>query len=106
MIKNKFILILFCLGFLSSTYAQVEEGLIQTQMPKEKVFIHTNNTLLLTGEKLLYKFYSLESETNKLSDFSKVGWVQLINNKKEVVFQHKVKLKKGQGFADFFIPAN
>ncbi|WP_143083663.1 MULTISPECIES: hypothetical protein [Salegentibacter] len=75
-------------------------------MPKEKVFIHTNNTLLLTGEKLLYKFYSLESETNKLSDFSKVGWVQLINNKKEVVFQHKVKLKKGQGFADFFIPAN
>ncbi|TDN78556.1 hypothetical protein DET49_1453 [Salegentibacter sp. 24] len=107
MIKQQLVIIFF-IGFILSTSAQIDitESFLNKEFPKEQVYLHINSTLLFTGEQLQYKFYGLESDTGKLSSLSKIGWVELVNNKGEVLLQHKVKLKNGQGFSDFFIHSN
>ncbi len=52
-------------------------------IPQETIFIHFNSTLLLTGEYLYYKVYCLNTETNYLSDLSKMAYVELIGKKME-----------------------
>lgn len=108
MINSKLIIFFLFLGFLSPAFSQVEypEDFLEREIPKEQVYLHINSSLLFTGEKLLYKFYSLETDTGQLSDLSKIGWIELINNNGEIIFQHKVKLENGQGFSDFFVPSN
>lgn len=75
-------------------------------IPKEEVFIHFNDNLLLSGEYLYYKFYCLDSENKSPSDISKIGYVVLIGENDKLIFQHKIKLIDGRGQGDFFIPAN
>lgn len=108
MIKKIFIVLIACIGFANWSYSQTvtDKKFLQNEIPKEQVYLHVNSSLLFSGEKLFYKFYSLNTETKKFSDLSKIGWVILVNSDKEEVFQHKVKLEKGQGYSDFFIPSN
>lgn len=108
MFKCKLIIFLLFPGFLSPAFSQIEKSkdFLEMEVPKEQVYLHINSSLLFTGEKLLYKFYALETETGQLSELSKIGWVELVNSKEEIIFQHKVKLENGQGFLDFFVPSN
>ena len=107
MIKKIFIVFLACLG-LNLSYSQGSSNIefLQKEIPKEQVYLHLNSSLLFSGEKLLYKFYSLNAETQKFSKLSKVGWVVLVNSDKEIVFQHKLNLEDGQSYSDFFIPSD
>lgn len=106
MTKKKFIIFIF-IGFVYSGYSQVlNEKFHQNEVPKEQVYLHVNSSLLFTGEKLFYNFYCINPKTNKLSDLSKIGWVVLVNSDREKVFQHKLELKKGHSYSDFFIPSN
>ncbi|WP_026836904.1 hypothetical protein [Gillisia sp. JM1] len=108
MIKNIFIFFVFYTTFTNWLNAQTltDENFIQNEIYKEQVYLHLNSSLLFSGEKLLYKFYCLNTETNKLSDLSKIGWVILLNSDKEEVFQQKLNLEHGQSYSDFFIPSN
>lgn len=93
--------------FSSITFCQVLEkaGVPQLQnvTPQEKVFLHFNSSLLFTGEYLYYKFYSLNSETDKFSAISKIGYVELIGEDGKQVFHHKLELENGIAQGDFFI---
>lgn len=73
-------------------------------IPKEKVFIHYNDNLLLTGEYLYYKFYCRNSENRTPSKVSKIGYVELIGKGDKLIFRHKVRLTDGLGQGDFFVP--
>ncbi|MBZ9632442.1 hypothetical protein LB465_16795 [Salegentibacter sp. LM13S] len=108
MIKKISIFLLVALALTNWSNAQTseDENFLQNEVPKEQVYLHLNSSLLFSGEKLLYKFYCLDSETNKLSDLSKIGWVILVNSDKEQVFKHKLNLEQGQSYSDFFIPSN
>lgn len=75
-------------------------------IPKEEVFIHYNDNLLLSGEYLYYKFYCLRAENRAPSEISKIGYVELIGKDDELVFQHKIKLVDGLGQGDFFVPVD
>ncbi|SKB30229.1 hypothetical protein SAMN05660776_0209 [Salegentibacter holothuriorum] len=105
MTKKIFIVFIACLG-LNLSYSQSIEESLQKEIPKEQVYLHLNSSLLFSGEKLLYKFYSINAQTQKLSKLSKVGWVVLVNSDKEIVFQHKLNLEEGQSYSDFFIPSD
>ena len=72
-------------------------------IPQEKIFVHQNSSLLISGENLYYKIYCLNANTNNLSTISKIGYVALIKNDNTVVFKHKIKLDTGIGQGDFFI---
>ncbi len=108
MIKKISIFLLVALALTNWSNAQTatNENFLQNEVSKEQVFLHVNSSLLFSGEKLLYKFYCLDSETNKLSDLSKIGWVILVNADREEIFQHKLNLEQGQAYSDFFIPSN
>lgn len=73
-------------------------------MPGERIYLHQNTTLLMSGEYLYYKLYCLNSETGDLSDMSKVAYVELVGKDGKAVFSHKVRLENGFGEGDYFVP--
>ncbi len=73
-------------------------------IPKERILAHVNTSLFLTGEYLYYSLYCVNNNTTHLSNLSKIGYVELISENGEQVFKQKVKLEKGLGSGDFFIP--
>ncbi len=94
------------LTLFNNSFAQIiEESNFEelTAIPKEEVYIQTPTSFLLAGEYLYYKLYCINSETTKLSNISKVGYVALISKDREPIFNHKIKLIKGVGFGGFFI---
>ncbi|MCM4158569.1 hypothetical protein DHB64_01510 [Antarcticibacterium sp. W02-3] len=72
---------------------------------KEEVFIHYNSTFLVAGESLLYKLYSVDPNSGKLSNLSSIGYLELTSQDGEQIFLHKVSLKGGAGYGDFLIPS-
>ena len=72
----------------------------------EAVYVHFNATSFVTGETLFYKIYSINPSNSKLSDISKVAYIELLDSKKNSVFKHKLFLKNGSAQSDFTIPAN
>ncbi len=106
--KNKTrVLVLICLFLgqliigqetLISSYDQFKE------LPREKVYVSINSSLLLTGEYLFYKVYNLNDKTKQPSEISKIAYIELISEDREVIFNHKIRLVKSQGQGDFFVP--
>jgi len=102
----KYIILLFLLLSTGSTLKGQTGNANLDNTPEETVLIHTNTNLSFAGEYLYYKFYCVLSESLIPSTLSKVGYVDLINEHKEIVFQHKLALTNGTGFSEFFIPAD
>lgn len=73
-------------------------------LPREKVYVSTNTSVLFTGEYLFYKAYILNDKTKQPSDISKIVYIELISQNQEVVFSHKIRLTSSQGQGDFFVP--
>ncbi|OAB78757.1 hypothetical protein [Cochleicola gelatinilyticus] len=106
---RQLILIFFILVVCISSHAQSfpASELPSTNnvsFPSEEVFVHFNSTLLFAGEYLYYKVYVLKGKQRELSDFSKIGYVSLVDENFTTVFTHKLQLKKGIAQGDFFIP--
>jgi len=107
MIKSIILIFITWIGFVNYSYSQTtDKEFLQNEIPKEQVYLHINSSLLLSGEKLLYKFYCVNADSQKLSMLSKIGWVVLVNSDKEEVFKHKLDLENGQAYSDFFIPSS
>lgn len=75
-------------------------------IPGERVYLHQNATLLLVGERLYFSLYCLNVKTNKLSNFSKIAYVEMISQDGQLVFSQRVRLDAGRGQADFFLPTS
>ena len=107
MIKSIILIFITWIGFVNYSYSQTtDKEFLQNEIPKEQVYLHINSSLLLSGEKLLYKFYCVNADSQKLSMLSKIGWVVLVNSDQEEVFKHKLDLENGQAYSDFFIPSS
>ncbi len=107
---RRFFLLIIIL-FASSLYAQrqsvlksLEELKGYQNVPQEKVFLHFNTSMLFSGEYLYYSLYCFNEENNLLSNISKIAYVELLNEKKEAIFKHKIRLENGLGQGDFFLP--
>lgn len=104
------IFIVFLVGIIYSSQGQTllkNNNLLDgyKDIPQEKVFVHYNTSMALVGERIYYSVYCLEEETNKLSDLSKIAYVELVGANKQNIFKHKIRLESGLGRGDFFIPA-
>jgi len=76
MIKSIILIFITWIGFVNYSYSQTtDKEFLQNEIPKEQVYLHTNSSLLLSGKKLLYKFYCVNADSQKLSMLSKIGWV-------------------------------
>lgn len=96
------IIALFLISFSSLIWAQKDIS-VNTS---ESVFIHLNATSFVTGETIYYKLYCLNPNGFTASNISKVAYVELIDDHKKVIFNHKLFLEKASGQGDFFITAS
>lgn len=67
----------------------------------ENVFLHLNTTTLVTGETLLYNAYCLNK--TGISNYSKIIYVELLNEQNTSIFKHKLFLKNGTENGSFFV---
>ncbi|MCP4977682.1 MAG: hypothetical protein GY931_16145 [Maribacter sp.] len=95
-------------GLLSAQYViKSQEELVQLQqLPLEKVYVHYNTGVLFPGEYLYYSLYCFNAATNKLSNISRMAYIELVGEDLSTVFKQKVQLRKGRGQGDFFIPVS
>jgi len=75
------------------------------KLPQEKAYLDHTGSLLFSGEYIHYAFYGFNTQSNKLTNISKIGYVALVDENQNYVFEHKIKLDKGLGQGDFFITA-
>ncbi|PKH51393.1 hypothetical protein CXF68_12190 [Tenacibaculum sp. Bg11-29] len=94
--KKNIILILFTLYTIVAIAQSNTDDL-----PIEKTYIHFSSNFLLTGENLYYKIYNLSQK--KLSPYSKIAYVEIIDDNNKSLIKQKVKLNNGTGYGDIFI---
>lgn len=111
-----FSVLLVCLGggfFPVTSFAQTKD-LLETEQSfhhhvntffAESVYLHTDREAYLTGEILWFKAYVM-SKDHKLSDISKVLYIELIDKDQHPVIQAKISLKQGIGNGSLFLPVS
>ena len=105
--KNIFLLLTF-LSFSIFSFGQdntdKKETIIGNSLNNETIFIHYNSSFLLTGEKLYFKVYCLNTDTYRASNVSKIAYIKILDEKKQFVYSTKVTLNNGSGFGEYKIP--
>jgi hypothetical protein len=76
------------------------------KLPLEKMYVHHDASLLFPGEYLLYSVYCINAYSYTLSEISKIAYVELVSEKGKIIFSHKLRLDKGRGQGDFFVPVD
>jgi uncharacterized protein YfaS (alpha-2-macroglobulin family) len=100
-----------CIAFTSLIHGQTADSLRKTfdryrsQVAGEKVYVHTDRSLYLTGETLWFKVYLVDASLHKLDGLSKVVYVEVIDATDKAVAQAKVEMKEGLGSGNIFLPA-
>ena len=91
-------------GQVRITSEEELELLRETSM--EAVYMHTNGPLFFPGEYMYYSLYCIDLNNYRLSNLSKVAYVQLIDESGLVAFTQKVGLDRGKGQGDYFFPTD
>lgn len=76
------------------------------KLPQEKIYIDHTGPLVFAGEYLYYALYCFNAQTNKPTSISRLAYVALVNEEKEYIFEHKLRMSKGLGQGDFFLSAD
>jgi len=92
--------------FYGQTTIKNATSMSAVEIPQERIYLHYNSSLLFSGEHLLFKIYCINTKTKKLSNLSKMAYIELIGSDKKSVFQQKIWLESGFGQSDYFIPTN
>ena len=64
--------------------------------PKEKVYLHFDNTAYFEGETIWFKAYVVKAANNALSQLSKTLYIELVNEEGNVVKTQKLKIVDGR----------
>ncbi|MEM7382201.1 MAG: hypothetical protein AAF361_13525, partial [Bacteroidota bacterium] len=110
---KKTIRLLFCVSVfaLSNVEGQViikseQELQALKQTPLESVYLHQSASILFPGEYLYYTVYCLNTRSLKLSNISQVVYIELLGENGTKIFTSKIKLNRGMGQGDFFLPVD
>jgi hypothetical protein len=76
----------------------------QQIMPVEQVLLHTDRQLYAAGETIWFKVFLFLGEEDRLSDKSKVVYLELLNEQEVPVAQLKILLQDGQGEGSIVLP--
>lgn len=85
--------------------AQIVNNIVNPSLTKyslaEKIHLQIDNALYQTGETIWFNTVVSKSYDNSLSDLSEIIYVELIDSKKNVLEQKKIKLNQGIGNGSF-----
>ncbi len=76
------------------------------QLPLEKMYVHYNTNLLFPGEYVYYSVYCINAQTNRLSNISRMAYIELVGSDLTTRIIQKVRLEAGRAQGDFFIPVS
>ena len=76
------------------------------QTLSEKLFVHTDQTVYLTGETLWFRIYYVDGTFHQPLDLSKVAYVEVLDGAGKAVLQTKVALTTAGGNGTFFLPSS
>ncbi|SIQ10417.1 hypothetical protein [Maribacter ulvicola] len=102
-ILTAIIILIVNLGHTQYVIKDGAELLNLKKVPQEKAFVDHNGPLVLSGEYLYYSIHCFNAQTNNPSKISTIGYVALVNEERDFIFEHKIKLNKGHGYGDFFV---
>lgn len=71
---------------------------------REKIFLHIDRKLYLSGEPIWFKGYCTDSEFNIPTGVSKVLYIEILNSQNQPVLAEKVPLKEGISHGTVLIP--
>src|SRR5688572_9998246 len=77
-----------------------------TNLLQEKLFVHTDQHLYLTGETIWFNVYDVDAVRNQPSDISKVAYLEILDKDNRAILQTKVALKNGEGHGSFYLPSS
>lgn len=77
----------------------------QTALP-EKLFLHLDRPLYLSGEMLWFKVYAVEGTYSRPLPLSTVAYVEVLDKEKRPVAQGKIPLKQATGQGSFPLPSS
>lgn len=73
--------------------------------PQEKLFLHLDRPLYLSGEVMWFKVYAVDAATSKPLALSSVAYVEVLDARRRPVLQGKVALQQATGHGSFELPA-
>lgn len=76
------------------------------QVVQEKMFLHTDQDVYLTGEVIWLKIYTVDASRHIPMDLSKVAYVELVDKDNQSVVREKIALTGGIGYGSVFLPAS
>ncbi|MCC2545997.1 hypothetical protein LJY25_06035 [Hymenobacter sp. BT175] len=74
--------------------------------PQEKLFLHLDRPLYLSGETLWLKVYAVDATSSRPLALSSVAYVEVLDRTRRPVLQGKVALKDATGQGSFVLPAD
>lgn len=86
-----------------SNNSSMELMAIDTKI-NESIYITPNTNSYLSGETLRYKLFCIDKQNNTATIYSKIAYVELIDQNQKSVFTQKLFLENGTANGDFFIP--
>ncbi len=101
---------IFSIGFLQ--FDPISEKITSAlkkyteEFPQEKAYLHTDRPYYLAGETIWFKAYVTAGSFNQLTPISKTLYVELIDDKKELLSQRMIRLPEGTGHGDILLPSN
>lgn len=103
--KRTFYILVLFFGFYQ-VQAQNVESLLESmeeyhaQRPQEKLYLHLDKYAYTAGETIWFKAYTTIGIENLFSNWSNIGYVELIDPAKKVVNSIKIALVNGIGIGD------
>ncbi|MEP6584578.1 MAG: hypothetical protein ABJA90_09940 [Ginsengibacter sp.] len=101
------------LFFANNLFSQDVTSVIHSQFDtyrinnyQEKVFLHTDKSVYVTGEILWFKCYVTDASNNRLSPLSKICYVEVISGDKKQLLQAKIAIDSGTGNGSLIIPSS
>ena len=74
--------------------------------PQEKVYLHLDNRSYFIGDTIWFKAYVVNATTLRLTDVSKVLYVELLNDKGVEMETKKLRMENGQCYGEFVLKDN
>ncbi len=74
-----------------------------TNMHQEKLYVHTDRSIYVTGETLWLSTYTVDASFNSFSGLSKVVNIEIVNQQGKAMKQNRFKLEDGKGKGQLFI---
>lgn len=68
--------------------------------PQEKVYLHFDNTGYFKGETMWFQVYVVRADNGRLSDLSKIVYVELLDPSGNIIEKRNIKIVDGLGYGD------